>query len=246
MHVGNSRENRLVPGWPRAIKVWGRELGFADIGITHVDLSHAEAGLLDWLAAGYHGEMDYMARHGLTRARPAELVPGTVSVITARLDYRPTENMAADSRSKLAEPRPCLSCRVMRWAATITRCCATSCSASPTVSTPKLGDRRRVQLPRLHRLGPGHGGRARRHERPGLARQAHAAAQPLCRLLLLSSANCSPICPCPPTRRPAITAAPARHVSTSVRRKLSLVLIRAGCTALHFLSDHRTQGQHSC
>ncbi|HWV17344.1 MAG TPA: tRNA epoxyqueuosine(34) reductase QueG [Rhodocyclaceae bacterium] len=87
-----------------SIKVWGRELGFADIGITHVDLSHAEAGLLDWLAAGYHGEMDYMARHGLTRARPAELVPGTVSVITARLDYRPTENMAADAEANLQNP----------------------------------------------------------------------------------------------------------------------------------------------
>lgn len=86
------------------IKAWGRELGFAEIGITHVDLSHAEAGLLEWLAAGYHGEMDYMARHGLTRARPAELVPGTVSVITARLDYRPTENMAADADANLQAP----------------------------------------------------------------------------------------------------------------------------------------------
>ncbi|HTJ96451.1 MAG TPA: tRNA epoxyqueuosine(34) reductase QueG, partial [Rhodocyclaceae bacterium] len=82
------------------IKAWGRDLGFADIGITHVDLSHAEAGLLDWLAAGYHGEMDYMARHGLTRARPAELVPGTVSVITARLNYKPD---AADAGSNLQD-----------------------------------------------------------------------------------------------------------------------------------------------
>jgi epoxyqueuosine reductase len=83
------------------IKAWGRELGFADIGIAHVDLSHAEAGLLDWLAAGYHGEMDYMARHGLARARPAELVPGTVSVIIARLDYRPD---AADAGANLQDP----------------------------------------------------------------------------------------------------------------------------------------------
>jgi epoxyqueuosine reductase len=86
------------------IKTWGRELGFADIGITHVDLSHAEAGLLEWLAAGYHGEMDYMARHGLARARPAELVPGTVSVITARLDYRPVENMTTDAGENLSDP----------------------------------------------------------------------------------------------------------------------------------------------
>jgi epoxyqueuosine reductase len=82
------------------IKAWGRELGFADIGIAHIDLSHAEAGLLEWLAADYHGEMDYMARHGLARARPAELVPGTVSVITARLDYRPD---ASDSGANLQD-----------------------------------------------------------------------------------------------------------------------------------------------
>jgi epoxyqueuosine reductase len=54
-----------------------------------VDLSSAEAGLLDWLAQGCHGEMRYMASHGLKRARPAELVPGTLSVITARMDYLP-------------------------------------------------------------------------------------------------------------------------------------------------------------
>lgn len=72
------------------IKVWGQELGFAAIGITSGDaLGPAEAGLLAWLSAGYHGEMDYMARHGLKRARPAELMPGTISVITARLDYWP-------------------------------------------------------------------------------------------------------------------------------------------------------------
>ncbi|GAA4012582.1 tRNA epoxyqueuosine(34) reductase QueG [Actimicrobium antarcticum] len=71
------------------IKAWGRELGFGDLRITDIDLQHAEAGLLAWLAAGYHGEMDYMAAHGLKRARPAELVPGTLRVITARMDYLP-------------------------------------------------------------------------------------------------------------------------------------------------------------
>lgn len=57
--------------------------------MTGVDLSSAEPGLQDWLARGFHGEMGYMAAHGLKRARPAELVPGTVSVITARMDYLP-------------------------------------------------------------------------------------------------------------------------------------------------------------
>jgi epoxyqueuosine reductase len=57
--------------------------------VTGVDLTSAEAGLLTWLEQGFHGDMAYMASHGLKRARPAELVPGTLSVITARMDYLP-------------------------------------------------------------------------------------------------------------------------------------------------------------
>ena len=72
------------------IKAWGRELGFAEVRIADVDLRHAEAGLQAWLDAGRHGEMDYMASHGMLRARPHELVPGTVRVICARMDYLPT------------------------------------------------------------------------------------------------------------------------------------------------------------
>jgi epoxyqueuosine reductase len=66
---------------------WARELGFAHLGVSGVDLSAAEPGLLTWLAQGFHGDMAYMQAHGLKRARPAELVPGTVSVITVRMDY---------------------------------------------------------------------------------------------------------------------------------------------------------------
>jgi epoxyqueuosine reductase len=69
------------------IKAWALELGFANAGVAGIDLSDAEQGLADWLAAGFHGEMDYMARHGMKRARPAELVPGTLSVISLRMDY---------------------------------------------------------------------------------------------------------------------------------------------------------------
>ncbi len=76
------------------LRGWARELGFSQIGIASVDLQSAEQGLLDWLAAGFHGDMHYMARHGLKRARPAELVPGTVRVITARMDYRPRGSQA--------------------------------------------------------------------------------------------------------------------------------------------------------
>ena len=66
---------------------WARELGFSQIGVAGVDLSAAEPGLLAWLANGFHGDMAYMESHGVRRARPAELVPGTTSVITARMDY---------------------------------------------------------------------------------------------------------------------------------------------------------------
>jgi epoxyqueuosine reductase len=71
------------------VQAWGRAAGFSQIGIAPIDLRDAEPGLLAWLAAGFHGEMDYMARHGLKRARPAELVPGTASVISVRMDYLP-------------------------------------------------------------------------------------------------------------------------------------------------------------
>lgn len=80
------------------IKAWGRELGFADLRIADVDLSHREAGFQAWLDKGYHGEMDYMASHGMKRARPAELVPGTVRVITARMPY-----LSADAGSDWRE-----------------------------------------------------------------------------------------------------------------------------------------------
>jgi epoxyqueuosine reductase len=69
------------------IKQWGTELGFQAVGIADVDLSAAEGRLAKWLGLGWHGEMDYMARHGELRARPAALVPGTVRVISCRMDY---------------------------------------------------------------------------------------------------------------------------------------------------------------
>jgi epoxyqueuosine reductase len=77
--------------WVDALGDWARELGFSQIGIADIDLHTAEPGLQAWLAAGFHGGMDYMAAHGLKRARPAELVLGTVRVITARMDYLPRE-----------------------------------------------------------------------------------------------------------------------------------------------------------
>ncbi len=71
------------------IKQWGRELGFQQVGICDTDLARAEREHLQWLARGFHGEMDYMARHGLKRSRPQWLVPGTRRVISVRMDYFP-------------------------------------------------------------------------------------------------------------------------------------------------------------
>ena len=71
------------------IRAWAQQLGFSQIGVTGIDLSSAEAPLQQWVDNGFHGDMAYMAAHGMRRARPAELVQGTVSVITARMDYLP-------------------------------------------------------------------------------------------------------------------------------------------------------------
>jgi epoxyqueuosine reductase len=71
----------------RRIREWARELGFQAVGVADGDLSAAEPRLLEWLSHGRHGEMEYMARHGTLRARPAELKPGTLRVISCRMDY---------------------------------------------------------------------------------------------------------------------------------------------------------------
>jgi epoxyqueuosine reductase len=71
----------------RSIKAWGRELGFQKVGISGVDLAADEELLAAWLAQGRHGAMQYMERHGTRRSRPAELVPGTIRVVSARMDY---------------------------------------------------------------------------------------------------------------------------------------------------------------
>ena len=86
----------------QAIKAWARELGFQQAGIADCDLSAAEPKLLAWLQKGWHGDMDYMARHGVTRTRPDALVPGTLRVISARMDYLPANARAVED--VLAEP----------------------------------------------------------------------------------------------------------------------------------------------
>jgi len=73
------------------IRTWAHELGFQAVGISDTDLSAAESGLLEWLALGFHGELDYMANYGTRRSRPAELVTGTLSVISLRMNYFPPQ-----------------------------------------------------------------------------------------------------------------------------------------------------------
>lgn len=85
------------------IKRWGRELGFAKVGISDTQLDEAETRLEHWLATGKHGEMEYMARHGTKRSRPAELEPGTCRVIAVRMDYLPES--ARDAQAVLDQPQ---------------------------------------------------------------------------------------------------------------------------------------------
>ncbi len=86
----------------RDLKAWGQALGFQQVGIADCDLSQAEGRLQQWLADAMHGDMGYMARHGLKRTRPQQLVPGTLSVISARMDYLPEHQQAMDEA--LADP----------------------------------------------------------------------------------------------------------------------------------------------
>ncbi|WP_448565203.1 tRNA epoxyqueuosine(34) reductase QueG [Thalassotalea ganghwensis] len=79
------------------IKLWGQELGFAQVGIADIDLAEHEEKLTQWLNNQYHGDMDYMSRHGLMRARPAELMPETIRVISVKMNYLPNQAKFADT-----------------------------------------------------------------------------------------------------------------------------------------------------
>ena len=88
------------------IRTEAGRLGFSQIAISDVHLGAAEAGLQRWLDAGFHGEMGYMARHGSKRARPAELVPGTLRVITVRMDYMPARSSSTSATESLTASPP--------------------------------------------------------------------------------------------------------------------------------------------
>ncbi len=98
---GDANQADTMQALAEDIKRWGDELGFNQIGITDTDLRHAEKSHQDWLAKGFHGVMDYMAKHGNKRTRPDELVANTIRVITARMDYLPPN--AADSEQIMSD-----------------------------------------------------------------------------------------------------------------------------------------------
>jgi epoxyqueuosine reductase len=84
-----------------SLRGWAAELGFTGLGVARIELPADEAFFLDWLRAGFNGEMGYMSRHGTKRSRPAELIPGTVSCISVRMDYWP--EASADAAATLAD-----------------------------------------------------------------------------------------------------------------------------------------------
>jgi epoxyqueuosine reductase len=81
--------SQQIAGLALQIKQWGQELGFQQVGITDTHLQEAEAHLQNWLGKNFHGEMDFMQRHGLKRSRPDLLHPGTARIISVRMDYQP-------------------------------------------------------------------------------------------------------------------------------------------------------------
>jgi hypothetical protein len=173
---GLANSQTTMPKWLDRIKEWGQELGFASLGIAGADVSTATPRLLRWLALGRHGEMDYMAKHAALRAAPQNLLPGTLSVISA-------------PPAVLAEGRRCSS-RLLadhRLAYVSRYALGRDYHRTMRLRLQKLADRLRARgreagfagavcLPRLFRFGAGPGERVRAPVRRRLARQAHPDA----------------------------------------------------------------------
>jgi len=99
--MADSNTVQLSRALLKDMQIWARSLGFQQLGVSDIDLSAAEDQLQQWLARGFHGEMEFMQRHGSLRTHPEELVPGTIRVITARMDYWP--ETAADAWQVMGE-----------------------------------------------------------------------------------------------------------------------------------------------
>lgn len=107
--TGHSADAHELQNLARQIKQWGKELGFQKLGISDIDLAAHEQWLKQWLEDGFHGEMAYMQRHGTKRSRPAELEPGTLRVIAARMDYH--TNQATPTAELMQQPEQALISR---------------------------------------------------------------------------------------------------------------------------------------
>jgi epoxyqueuosine reductase len=88
--VNHTPTDENIQGLIQDIRLWGKELGFQQVGFADTDLQEHEQHLEKWVKNGFAGEMNYMWRHGEKRSRPADLVPGTISVISVRMDYLAT------------------------------------------------------------------------------------------------------------------------------------------------------------
>ena len=201
-------------------------------GIADTDLSAAEERLTAWLAAGYQGEMDYMARHGTRRSRPAELVPGTLRVISVRMDYLP-EGQGAVHRA-LERPGHRLRLPLCPGA----RLPQAPAPAPATPGGPHRRGRRPLRLPRLRGLGPGPGEAPGAEGGPGLDRASHQPGQSPGRVLVLPGGALYG--PAPAGGRPGNR--PLRDLSRLHRRLSDPGHRRPLCPgrpALHLLPDHR-------
>ncbi len=165
------------------LRRWSAELGFAQLGVACIDLERDEAHFLDWLRAGFNGEMAYMSRHGVKRSRPAELLPGTVSCISVRMDYWPQN--AADAEAALADHTVAY---VSRYAL------GRDYHKLMRARLQRLCDRiqRRggpLRLPRVHRQRAGTGKSPGAQCRLGMDRQAHQPDRPRRRIVFLPRRN---------------------------------------------------------
>lgn len=94
--MNDPKKTALIADISAKLPRWGVELGFDAVGISSIDLSSAEQKLWDWLEQAYHGEMDWMQKHGTKRSRPQELVEGTLSIISVRMNYWPKDSASAE------------------------------------------------------------------------------------------------------------------------------------------------------
>ena len=231
-HVSHER-HRLSTGSPRTSATGVPSSASAGSASPASSSARTKRISFDWLDAGYHGEMDYMARHGTRRSRPDDLAPGTVRVISARMDYAPPgiddawDVLSDDGRayvSRYALGRDYH--KVLRQ------------------RLQKLADRigeshRSVRLSRLHRFGAGAGKSARARCRARLDRQAHAAACRARRARGSFSARSTPICRCRSTRRRARIAARCTRCIDICPTQAIVAPYRARCAALHFVPHDR-------